>query len=198
MDESNPYAPPNADLTQASDNATGPRYHPVSQTKFALLYFLTFGLYLLVWFYYHWRLVKEREKTGIWPVPRAIFAIFFVHALFRRIGETAGARGVGMAWRPNVNATWYVVLSIVSNLADRIAELSEAFTPLDFLALACFIAIYLPLRQVQQTINEINDDPQGGLNADYPIGTVLVMILGGLLWLVGLAGAAAILLDVTL
>jgi hypothetical protein len=86
----NPYAPPLAQVETPRDEAGDPSFFAVAPWKLLLMCVVTLGLYQVYWFYANWRLVKRRERSGIWPAPRAIFGVFFCYSLFgrmRRFGE---------------------------------------------------------------------------------------------------------------
>src|SRR5687767_2451938 len=61
----------------------------VAPTKFMLLAFSTMGMYSLYWFYKNWSLRRRAYGLTIWPVARAIFAVFFAHRLFRALDVEA-------------------------------------------------------------------------------------------------------------
>ena len=78
----NIYAPPQVPLeTRSAERPALPPFYVVSLRKLVLLSIATVGLYSLYWFWRHWKLHKLDRKLDIWPVPRAIFAIFFAHGL---------------------------------------------------------------------------------------------------------------------
>ncbi len=68
------YAPPEADI--AISEETDGSYYVVAPTKFLLLAILTANLYMLYWFYRQWRMVKDRDQSDAWPIPRGLFYIF--------------------------------------------------------------------------------------------------------------------------
>jgi hypothetical protein len=65
----------------------------ISVNKFALLCFLSFGLYELWWIYKAWRFFQQKEKYDIMPALRALLSIFFLHLLFNEIREFAVKKG---------------------------------------------------------------------------------------------------------
>jgi hypothetical protein len=187
MEVDNPYDPPEAELIEERPGEEG-TYFPVSIKKLTALYFLTFGIYLLVWFHENWKRVKLREQSSIWPVPRALFYIFFTHSLFRRIGESAAAQAVEITWKPALQATLVVVLTIAGNVLDRVNAQTDALGLLDLLGMLIFVGLYFPFREVQQTVNRINDDPDGAMNATFSGWNIAFMALGSLIWLLVVVG----------
>jgi len=90
----NPYAPPLAKVedTPGSAETGSPVFFQVAPWKLGLMNFCTLGFYSLFWFYQHWRIVRTRDRSDIWPVPRAIFGVFFCHSLFARIRDDGRKR----------------------------------------------------------------------------------------------------------
>ncbi|GAB4022412.1 hypothetical protein [Spirosoma koreense] len=148
---------------------------------FCLLSFLTFGLYPIYWFYKNWRFFKELYDWDIYPVWRAIFSIFFIHALLERIDDLAIEKG-----HPGINsggyATGYVVIAIVQRFLDRVA-------PDPFTLLALFIPTFLLLIPSLKQLNYIND--QAGDNKYRPIfspGESVALLIGGIMMALVVAG----------
>src|SRR5690606_20478740 len=105
----NIYRTPTSDVIDILP-ATQRQFFVVSIWKLCVLFCITFGLYSLVWFYQHWKLQKQYHKTNVIPVLRAIFSLFFTHALFANIQKGLTAQGITYAWNPQAMATIYVVL----------------------------------------------------------------------------------------
>ena len=80
----NPYEAPKSRL-ETSVEKGDKQFYVVSVKKFTILFFFTIGMYVLYWFYGNWKRYKAYSGKNIWPVPRAIFAIFFTHSLFSEV-----------------------------------------------------------------------------------------------------------------
>ena len=65
----------------------------VTLQKFVILSFISFGLYPIWWMYKTWKFFKEKNNLDIMPVPRAIFAIFFLNGLFEKVQHFAQSKG---------------------------------------------------------------------------------------------------------
>lgn len=63
----------------------GHTFYVVSVKKFALLFSVTMGSYVLVWFYEHWK--HYRKKTGhkVQPAFRAIFWPIYLISFFIKV-----------------------------------------------------------------------------------------------------------------
>lgn len=65
----------------------------VTLQKFVILSFISFGLYPIWWMYKTWKFFKEKDNLDVMPVPRAIFAIFFLNGLFEGVQGFAQSKG---------------------------------------------------------------------------------------------------------
>jgi hypothetical protein len=86
----NPYAPPTAvvaDITPFEDAAAEAPFFAVSVAKLAVMCVCTFTLYEVYWFYRNWDRIADRERVSVWPLARAIFAVFYCYPCFARIRD---------------------------------------------------------------------------------------------------------------
>jgi hypothetical protein len=177
----NPYAPPMAELE--CDAATGTKFYVVSPRKFTILFFATVGLYTYYWFYANWREFRRATGERIWPIPRAIFSIFFAHSLYHKIQARLDEREEKFTWSPGGLATAYVVLSIVSNIFDRMS-MKDIFTPYsDILGLFLLPALYYTLMMPQKAVNLAERDAAGTVNDRMTGANYFWIVLGVILWL---------------
>jgi len=183
-----PYKAPGVDIETAEMTGEGTRFFPVSIPKLTSLYLVTFGIYSIVWFYENWKIVRDRLRLEIWPVPRAIFYIFFAGSLFTRIKEEADDQGVETAWSPGVAAVVFVLFTVLGNALDRIAEQSDEIGFITFLSIPKLIITVFPLINVQRTANQVNGDPEGRLNSRFTPWNVLFFLLFGFVWLLFFLG----------
>src|SRR5689334_3319399 len=97
----NPYKAPEAPLAEAEERVAEGSFYVVSPMKFLIMMVGTMGLYTLYWFYKNWSLLNRKHKA-YWPVMRAVFAIFFTHALFREVDGALRREGRHMtfSWSP--------------------------------------------------------------------------------------------------
>ncbi|MCI0604795.1 DUF4234 domain-containing protein [bacterium] len=148
-----------------------PLFFPVSKAKLIVLSLCTFGIYEIYWFYKHWSLIKERERSDIKPFWRSIFAIFFCNQLFRSVKESAESNGIACSWKPITISIFFILLAITWRLPDP-------FWLITFFS-------FLPLIPVQTTINEINAKvaPLADKNERFTGKNILVIVIG-FLWLV--------------
>lgn len=171
-------------------------YFPVSEGKLITLYILSFGLYGIYWFYKNWKLQQVRMDKKIFPLMRAIFSIFFTHALFRRIDKSADQLENKHRFNANLLATLFVAAVVVGNLLDRVLlsagilpGLSE--TTVIIISLIIFMLSAYPLTVVQATANRINGDILGYLNHKYSLWNYLMIAVGSVFWLMLALGLLA-------
>ena len=167
----NAYAPPKAnlldsgdvDLTDSTEINRG--FYVVARRKFIIMMIGTFGAYTLYWFYKNWREHKSATGADVWPVPRAVFAIFFVHSLFRTVNRVANRRDIALSWDASATATTYVVMLIANSLLGRISTtILGAWIGLAFQLTALGIQCFM-LYRAQIEINKTCGDPEGESNS---------------------------------
>ena len=112
----NPYAPPLAPVEDSPGAGTPPMFFAAAPWKVALMCLCTLGLYQLYWFYENWRLVRQRDRSGILPVPRAIFGFFYCYSMFKRIRDDGKAQGLPQPPGAGMLATLWIVSSIAWRL----------------------------------------------------------------------------------
>lgn len=162
-------------------------FFTVSEGKLITLYILSFGLYGIYWFYRNWALQQSEINKKIYPVWRAIFSIFFTHALFRRIHRHAEKLEKKHKFNANLLATLFVAAVITSNVLDRLIMNSALLEniPDSLIAISSllvfFISVY-PLVKVQATVNRINNDILGYLNYKYSPSNYALIIIGTVAW----------------
>lgn len=183
--EPNAYQPPTADISPSAGAPLAAReqLYPTTIRKLALLFFCSMGFYPYYWMYQNWKRLAPERPEKISPFWRAFFFIFFTHELFREIHRRAGERKLATAWAPGVLATVFVAIEIANRVVGWISVVDADYawlslTQIFFLAAQCF-----PLAAVQRTVNELNTDPEGALNARYSVINILIIVAGALLYL---------------
>jgi len=160
----NPYAPP---VDSGEEGARRPivadgraaQLFEVSPGALVGLYLVTFGIYGVYWFYKHWAVQKRARGLNVSPLGRGIFAIFFVHKLFKIIDQTARATGITPQWNAASQATMYVVIVIVARVVTRLSD-----TGVGLLAGLGLVGLaVIPLLSAQRVANQANGR---ALNAD--------------------------------
>jgi hypothetical protein len=193
----NLYAPPQADMSKTPVAAgSDDSFYVVSLRKFTLLFIFTFSLYQVYWFYKNWSKYKIQARaqnsvdSDIWPVARAIFAVFFVHALFRNVDQHADAKQRPLAWDVSTHATTLVVLMIIANLNGFVTKMVGPLVG-NLIALALLGGIGYSLRNAQAYINKSCGDTDGTANSQLTGANYAWMAIGVVFWIFTLIGMFA-------
>ena len=154
-----------------------PPFFAVSIAKLVVLSVCTFGLYEVWWFYRHWRLARESGED-VWPVVRALFMVFFIYALFRRIRrypDGIARREAGFPAGPL--AFGWIVVSLLYGLPDPYWLVS--FGAVVFLV------------PMQMSANRINLEraPLHDRNTRFSVFNWIVIVVGGLIFALTVFGA---------
>ncbi len=178
--ESNPYAAPQAELSPPTSE-DAPLYI-VSTKKFWVLLIATLGLYQMYWFYRNWRLYKIQTNGDMWPIPRAIFNIFFAHSLNKIVDRRIKSQQLTHCWSPSSCALVFVVFAIIGNASDRMSmrEIGSPFT--DMLGIVVMPIWGWAMWQTQLAINVACRDPEGESNSRFTAANYVWMAIGALFW----------------
>lgn len=180
----NIYAAPLANLDEQPNAAAEDRFYVVAPRKLLVLWFLTMGLYQLYWYYKNWALYERATGAGVWPVARALFAVFSTHSLFRLIGEH-DATGTRRPWDNGSYAAAVVFLLVVGYVLAWAGQDSLFF---DVISAFLLLPLGLLTRQVQAEVNARCNDPDGDSNSAFTGANYAWCVFGGMLWLLVLAG----------
>jgi hypothetical protein len=169
-------------------------FYVVSRRKLVVLYLLTLGFYGVYWHYQNWARYNRnspnaaRAGNGVWPLPRAVFSVFFVHDLLAKV-KAQGSRinEVGI-WDTKPHAILLVLLLLLSNVLDRAASKSVGSPYTDVLALLILFPLAHQYSMAQTMINLSCGDPKGKGNDRFGAANIAWMVVGGLLWLLLLLG----------
>lgn len=184
----NLYAPPVAQVADLASSEQRNEFYVVATYKFFLLFFMTLGIYSLYWFYKHWANYRANHQESLWPIPRAIFAIFFTHSLFGKFDESLVKSGVTHRWSASSNAMWYVILLIITSGLDRLAARSIGSPLTDIASIVLLLPMAMPLHAGQQAANAACGDPKGTRNAHLTVANYIWLVIGFLLWALILVG----------
>lgn len=160
--ESNPYEAPRADLTTV-DTTQQPLY-VVSTKKFWIMMLTTLGMYSVYWFYRNWKQYKLHVRNDVWPIPRAIFNIFFTHSLCRYVDDRIRREGLRHDWSPGAIATAYVAFVLIERISDRMNRGPDPDVLLIVTGLVAIFAAMLMTWRMQVAINVACREPDGESN----------------------------------
>lgn len=183
----NVYAPPLAAVADLPSAGTG-EFYVVGQTKLMLLFVGTLSLYSVYYWYQQWARYGRFNKQSLWPVPRAIFQVFFTHAFTSEVEHRLHRRGQQLDWSPKGLATAYVLLLIATNLADRVSGLAPELWWVSVVGIGLLPILAWTLARIQRAVNVAAGDPTGESNRRLTWANVIWLVVGGLMWLLVIAG----------
>ena len=189
--DSNIYQQPKAQLIDASNSKIEQAEHYIlPQRKLWIFSIASLGVFLVAWNYLHWRRIKQTEQSDIWPVPRAIFSVFFIYPLLIEFDGSREQKNIEYKWSVALNVTLYVVFFIVGNLLDRIYGIAEMEVNGVYygLWLASLIVPVWVISNAQRVANLACDDAQGETNSKWTLGNTLWLGACVVLWALAIVG----------
>ncbi|KAF1027580.1 MAG: hypothetical protein GAK29_00549 [Acinetobacter bereziniae] len=88
----------------------------ISLNKFIFLSILTMGLYQIWWMFKVWRFFMQKDKLNVMPAFRAVFALFFLYSLVKRIQSAANAEGYTERFSALGSYLGFIVFSLLFKL----------------------------------------------------------------------------------
>lgn len=181
--QENIYKAPESSLAEPLDaDNDSPTLYVVSTPKFVSLFILTFGLYHIYWFYKNFSLLKAYEGSDIWPIPRALFNIFFTHSLFNTVKMYQDDKDIHYSWSPDILATLWVILAIANRIFDRLISKEIGFPTTDIIGFLLLIPLCFTLLKAQKVFNLVMGDPAGASNSHFTPLNIVWIILGVAFW----------------
>lgn len=174
----NPYTPPNAALEIASKQD----FYVVSIRKFWIMSIATAGIYFVYWGFRHYQTIQMKSGESLWPIPRAIFMIFFYHDLFRRFATQALSRSKHFTFNHAQYATASVIVVLVNSVCGQLSSRDFGVPITSVLPLLLIFAQAYLMAAAQSVANFASDDEHGSSNASFTALNVLWMVIGALIW----------------
>jgi TPR repeat protein len=174
-----------------SDQVTQPvAFYPASVWHFCFMYFYTFGLYKVFWWYRNWSYVKQVKGKNISVWMRSLFPIFFYRRFLNEINESCDAQGVAGV-KAVYELTDFYIYGVVSFFAFGLFAyfyviFLQRFSPFWFtqaykliFLLVMLIVFIVPLRAIKRL-----NQAQGAVLPvkSYLLSTVIFILLGGAVW----------------
>jgi len=182
------YKSPKADLLTEQEKTDDYQFFSVSLKKLCIMYIATMGMYVLVFFYQHWKAQKTKYGLKINPALRAIFSIFFVHSLFSKMKNEAENKGINQDIAFSMLATTYILCSIGSWVASNVPDTGILFAIGYAASISLTLIALYPLYRVQKVANIINNDENGFSNSNFTGYNWLFLVIGSLLWVISVFG----------
>lgn len=178
----NIYAAPTSKLEVTESLAIDDAFYVVSPKKLLTLFFVTMGIYSLFWYFKNWSLYKRANGSDEWPLPRAIFSVFFIHSLFEKVHTRILLTNAEFEWSYHTHATVLVVLQLISNGLDRASMRSIGSPYTDVASLLLLIPLAWQFYRAQVCINVACGDPDGNKNAKFTVANFVWLVIGAFFW----------------
>lgn len=201
MEVQNPYFPPAAPVVPPARPAAVPLPLPVpvetgheevhpevfapSTGKLVIMSLCTFGLYVAYWFYRNWRAISDQDGGDIWPFWRAVFAPLWGFSCFAQLNGYVSNRRQQLVFPPVALTLVFVLINFIANLS----VFSTRSVGKNFWVIGLFT--FIPLLPM----NSLMRSYQQSLRMDMRrqdrllVWHILIILFGGLLLLLALAGA---------
>lgn len=186
--EYNVYAPPAAVVAELAPATTHDEFYVVAKAKFVVLFVATLGMYQVYWAYRHWKHYRRAHKADVFPVGRAIFQIFYTHALTRHIDESLKTAAPAHRWSPSVLASVFVLVQLGSWVLERLSAYDIGSPTSDLASLTLLLPIGLCMWLIQARANLACGDAAGERNSRLTWANGLWIAAGCALWLLGILG----------
>lgn len=174
----NVYAAPNANLDEQFHSDADDRFYVVSTRKMLILFFMTLGLSHLYWNFKNWQLHQRATGEYVWPLPRALFAIFFTRALYREIADY-DSTGKHRTWDCETYANGMVFLMFAGYALSWVGKSSAL---LNVISILLVVPMGVLLKQVQAEVNMRSGDPDGSSNDNFTVANIIWCAVGGVFW----------------
>ena len=146
----------------------------ISVEKFIFYLIISLGIYQIVWFYRNWKFFKEKENLNISPFWRAIFAIFFINSLFKKMLKLSQEKGYKETYSSGWLTIFWFILTSLSSLPD----------PYWLISVFTFIPLLGPLNAINYYWDKNKKLPERTMKWWH----ILLIIVGILFWILILAG----------
>lgn len=152
----------------------------VSVPKFIFLSFMTLGIYPIWWMYKEWRFFSQKDGLDILPAARAIFGIFFIFPLFKKINSYS-------LEKHNSNSVNAGLLTVFILIFAFLGRLPEPFLYITFLGFIPFIPAVSLINELKMKDDDLNVFEIKGFNGKQ----IFLIILGIILWSLFIMGLFA-------
>lgn len=175
-----------------------PHFYVVSVRKMAIMMLLTWGVYGIYWHYRNWATYKRATGDKVIPLLRAIFSIFFLYPLLKRIDRGLQDRGKDRQWSPGLLALGIILTILMASLLPGLLDpalnsfgwIAQATPEVALRSSVHLYAVVLPLfclqiwltGKIQRAINLHEGDEAGGGNNKISWVNRAWLVPGTLMW----------------
>lgn len=150
----------------------------ISLKRFIFLSIISLGLYELWWIFKAWRFFAIKDHLNIMPAARAIFSIFFLYSLFKKIREYAKAQGDVQEFSAGWMYIGYILFALV------FANLPDPYWLISSVSFMFLTPAFVALNHAKKQDDQLNTVIQEKFN----IAQIFVIIIGSIFWILLLMG----------
>ena len=150
----------------------------ISLKRFIFLSIISLGLYELWWIFKAWRFFAIKDHLDIMPAARAIFSIFFLYPLFKKIREYAKAQGDVQEFSASWMYIGYILFALV------FANLPDPYWLISSVSFIFLIPAFVALNHAKKQDDQLNTVIQEKFN----IAQIFIIIIGAIFWIFLLIG----------
>lgn len=182
-----PIPPPPSSLQYQGMQTNLPHSKAQPVWQFALLVFITFGLYYIYWFHRNWVFIQREFGIDITPIARAIFcplyAISFVDYTF--------AMAKGSNPTNSFSSSFLGGMFLTLALASRVLTMAAAHTHSKYsliLYMLHYVAYYATILTMVPAVQALNvywerKQPEYRLRTGLSAGEIVIVIIGSIIWM---------------
>ncbi len=173
----------NPDSEESTPAQSAHTFFVISVKKFMVLYFMTMGLYSIVWFYEHWKQYRLATGIKVWPAVRAFFGALMIFSLFSKVQKSLSESGRAYEWSPVMRGALILAITVVCIIFSVIGN--ATFIPAWLVVVNVMILGVLGflLAGAQRAINFLEADPEGHSNSTLSFANGIWAGVFGYLWL---------------
>lgn len=149
----------------------------VTITQYMLLSIATFGLYTVWWMYKEWRFFRDKEYLDVYPAVRALFSVFFIYSLAKRILDYAKSLGYTKTYDPLL----ILFVVIFSNIASIFPD------PYGFISIVFFFVL-IPVINASNFAKLQDSSFNSEYQSSFSGKQIVLLIAGGIFWLLVIVG----------
>lgn len=150
----------------------------ISLKRFIFLSIISLGLYELWWIFKAWRFFAIKDHLNIMPAARAIFSIFFLYSLFKKIREYAKAQGDVQEFSAGWMYIGYILFALV------FANLPDPYWLISSVSFMFLIPAFVALNHAKKQDDQLN----AVIQEKFSIAQIFVIIIGSIFWILLLMG----------
>ncbi|EXB27136.1 putative membrane protein [Acinetobacter baumannii 1437282] len=150
----------------------------ISLKRFIFLSIISLGLYELWWIFKAWRFFAIKDHLNIMPAARAIFSIFFLYSLFKKIREYAKAQGDVQEFSAGWMYIGYILFALV------FANLPDPYWLISSVSFMFLIPAFVALNHAKKQDDQLN----AVIQEKFSIAQIFVIIIGSIFWILLLIG----------